>query len=184
MALTPSNIVELNFKAPSFALTEPLSNKERKLAELKGEKGTLVLFICNHCPYVIHIIDGIVKLANEYKDKGINLIAINSNDAIQYPDDSPEKMILFTKKHSFPFPYLYDETQKVAKSYDAACTPDFYLLNSDEMVVYRGRFDASRPGNQLEVTGEDMREAFDRLLNHNEQVATQLPSFGCNIKWK
>lgn len=184
MALTPSNTQELNFKAPSFTLLEPLSNSVKALHDLKGEYGTLVLFICNHCPYVIHIIDGIVKLADDYKEKGIKLIAINANDAMSYPEDSPQKMIEFATKHAFSFPYLYDESQVTAKAYGAVCTPDFYLLDQNDIVIYRGRFDAARPGNQVKISGSDMREAFDRLLAKEKQVEGQLPSLGCNIKWK
>jgi len=184
MALTPSNTQALHFKAPSFSLLDPTSNSEKTLSDLKGEYGTLVLFICNHCPYVIHIIDEIVKLANDYKDKGIKLIAINSNDVMKYPEDSPQKMIEFARKHAFSFPYLYDESQETARAYGAECTPDFFLMDQDETVIYRGRFDAARPGNQIKINGADMRTAFDSLLANEKQVENQFPSLGCNIKWK
>ncbi len=184
MALTPTSSIQLGFKAPDFQLPEPLSGKNFGLEELEGNKGTLILFICNHCPYVIHIIDGIVKLAAEYQKKGISFIAINSNDVANYPEDSPENMNLFAIKHKFTFPYLFDELQEVAKSYDAACTPDFNLLDENGTVIYRGRFDAARPGNGLIVNGDDMKDAFDRLLSGKDQLKEQLPSIGCNIKWK
>lgn len=184
MALTPSNTINVNFQAPQFTLNEPRLGKDISLDIAKGINGTLILFICNHCPYVIHIIDGIVKLANDYADKGVTLIAINSNDVDLYPEDSPENMIEFAKKFDFPFPYLYDATQDVAKKYDAACTPDFYLLNTSNEVIYRGRFDAARPGNDIMVNGEDMRNAIDKMLSGENSIKKQLPSIGCNIKWK
>ena len=184
MALTPSNTVNVNFQAPSFLLYDPVTQNNISLDKAKGEKGTLILFICNHCPYVIHIIDGIVKLANDYANKGISFIAINSNDVESYPEDSPENMIEFAKKHKISFPYLYDETQEVAKAYDAACTPDFYLMNEANKVIYRGRFDAARPGNGLAINGEDMRNAIDAMLSGEHSIKNQLPSIGCNIKWK
>lgn len=184
MALTPTTKISLGFKAPDFILPEPLSGKKLGLKELVGKKGSLVLFICNHCPYVTHIIDGIVELANDYQKQGVAFIAINSNDVDNYPEDSPENMAKFAEENSFTFPYLYDESQKVAKEYDAACTPDFNLLNENGIVVYRGRFDAARPGNGLEINGSDMRDAMDRLLSGQSQIEEQLPSIGCNIKWK
>jgi thiol-disulfide isomerase/thioredoxin len=184
MALTPSNSIKLNFQAAPFSLLDPKTNKFLTLEDAKGINGTLIIFICNHCPYVIHIIDGIVSLAKDYAEKGIALIAINSNDVTNYPEDSPEKMIAFSEKHQFTFPYLYDETQEVAKAYDAACTPDFYLLDKNKNVVYRGRFDAARPGNALPVSGENMRIALDSMLAGKENIGDQFPSIGCNIKWK
>lgn len=184
MALTPTSKIQLGFKAPDFHLFEPLSGKTFDFNDLKGEKGTLIMFICNHCPYVIHVIDAIVDLAKDYQEKGISFIAINSNDTDNYPEDSPENMILFAKEHTFTFPYLYDETQNVAKDYQAACTPDFNLVDEKGIVVYRGRLDSARPGNNIEVDGRDMRNAIDLLLNNEEQIDEQLPSLGCNIKWK
>lgn len=184
MALTPSTSIPLGFDAPGFNLENPISGNKVQLSNCIGQKGTLIMFICNHCPYVIHSIDTIVDLANEYQNKGINFVAINSNDVKNYPEDSPKNMISFAQDHTFTFPYLYDESQNVAKEYDAACTPDFYLLNNTGKVVYRGRLDASRPGNNIRSDGEDMRLAFDRLLNGQEQFEMQYPSLGCNIKWK
>lgn len=184
MALTPTSQIQLGFIAPDFSLHEPSSGDLLNLNKVKGSKGTLITFICNHCPYVIHIIDGIVELANEYQEKGISFVAINSNDINNYPEDSPENMVSFAKDHDFTFPYLFDESQKVAKEYDAACTPDFNLLDENGIVIYRGRFDASRPGNDIEINGSDMKDAFDRLLKGEKQLNEQLASIGCNIKWK
>jgi peroxiredoxin len=184
MSLTPTTKVNLGFKAPNFNLTEPLSGKKGTLNAIKGKKGTLIMFICNHCPYVIHIIDGIVALAKDYQNKGITFIAINSNDTDSYADDSPENMIKFSQTHSFTFPYLFDETQEVAMAYDAACTPDFNLIDAEGKVIYRGRFDAARPGNTIVIDGVDMRIALDRLLSGKNQLEEQFSSLGCNIKWK
>lgn len=184
MALTPSNSIELGQIAQDFNLYEPKSDSFLALKNLRGKEGTLIMFICNHCPYVVHIIEGIVNLANDYMEKGVSFIAINSNDVENYPEDSPDKMIDFSKKYAIPFPYLYDESQEVAKLYDAVCTPDFNLVNSDGHIIYRGRFDAARPGNNIELTGIDMRNAIDRMLAGRSQDAEQAPSIGCNIKWK
>ena len=184
MALIGTKEIALGFRAPDFKLPEPKTNRVLSLNDLKGEKGTLVMFICNHCPYVIHLIEGVVKLAEEYIPKGISFVAINSNDVVNYPDDSPDKMVEFAKKYGFSFPYLYDETQDVAKAYFAECTPDFNLIDSTGHVVYRGRFDAARPGNNEPVTGEGLRDALDRLIAGNTQKRDQIPSMGCSIKWK
>jgi peroxiredoxin len=184
MALTASSSLNIGFQAASFKLLNPASSRIEGFEDHKGANGTLVLFICNHCPYVIHIIDAIVDLANDYKTKGIELIAINSNDINTYPEDAPEKMIEFSKDHAFTFPYLFDESQAVAKAYDAACTPDFYLIDKHGIVVYRGRFDAARPGNGVEVSGKDMRTAIDHMLAGHQPMENQNPSIGCNIKWK
>lgn len=184
MALTPTSLIKLGFDAPDFSLIDPMNEKQIRLQDIKGEKGTLVMFICNHCPYVLHIIDGIVDLAREYQRKGIAFVAINSNDVEKYPDDSPELMADFSIMYRLPFPYLFDESQEVAKAYDAACTPDFNLMDAEGKVVYRGRFDAARPGNDIPADGADMRDAFERLLNGQDQNSDQLASIGCNIKWK
>ncbi|RLD23480.1 MAG: thioredoxin family protein, partial [Bacteroidetes bacterium] len=175
---------ELGFNAPGFQLPEPKSNKTRSLKELKGKKGTLVMFICNHCPYVIHLIKVIVEVAKEYSPKGISFVAINSNDVINYPDDSPDKMIEFADLNKFPFPYLYDESQQVAKNYFAECTPDFNLIDNHGKVIYRGRFDAATPGNNNPVNGADLKDALDRIIEAEPQVTNQIPSMGCSIKWK
>jgi len=184
MARTPSNMLPLNTKAPDFKLLDTISNKHLSLNQLKGVKATVVMFICNHCPFVIHVNQEIVNIANEYHKKGISFIAISSNDVVNYPQDRPELMTEHAKDNNYPFPYLYDETQEIAKSYDAACTPDFYLFDSNLLLKYRGQLDNSRPENGIPVTGEDLRKAIDCLLNNNEITFTQKPSIGCNIKWK
>lgn len=184
MAETPTTQIPLGFKAPDFTLPDTVSGKDRSLQELASGKGTVIMFICNHCPYVKHVIEGIVRLAEDYIPEGIAFIAISSNDVENYPDDSPEKMNAFASKHRFPFPYLYDETQDVAKAYSAACTPDFNIFDGDLKCVYRGQMDNSRPGNNKPVSGKDMREALDALLAGKEVSRDQIPSVGCNIKWK
>ena len=184
MALIGTKKVELGFDAPDFSLLEPKKRINSSLSNLKGNRGTLIMFICNHCPYVIHLIEKIVEVSNEYSSKGISFIAINSNDFVHYPADSPDKMIEFIDKYKIEFPYLFDETQKVAKSYMAECTPDFNLINSDGKVVYRGRFDSSRPESDVNVNGEELIEAIDKLLSGRTQNEHQPPSMGCSIKWK
>lgn len=174
----------LGTQAPDFTLPDTVSGKQLSLSELKGEKGTLIMFICNHCPFVIHINEELVRLGKDYRNKGIKMVAINSNDVENYPDDSPEKMTLVARKLGYPFPYLYDETQEVAKAYDAACTPDFFLYDSKLKLVYRGQLDDSRPGNEIPVTGKDLRKAMDLLILRKPIDANQRPSLGCNIKWK
>jgi len=182
MALTPSTMPPLGTIAPSFSLFEPLTDKVLSLPELVSPKGTLVVFACNHCPFVKHIHDGLVRLGREYIMRDIGIVAINSNDIREYPDDSPEEMIKMAR--TFDFPFLFDEDQAVAKAYHAACTPDFFLFDGDRKLVYRGQFDDSRPDNHLPVTGESLREALDALLAGQPPVANQKPSVGCNIKWK
>ncbi|PKP52357.1 MAG: thioredoxin family protein [Bacteroidetes bacterium HGW-Bacteroidetes-1] len=184
MALTSTNQITLGFKAPAFSLVNVPNGKTLTFSDIKGEKGTLVMFICNHCPYVKHVIHELVHIGNDYLPKGIGFVAINSNDVIKHPEDSPENMKIFAFENKFPFPYLFDETQEVAKSYDAACTPDFDLFDANDTCVYRGRMDASRPGNSIPVTGNELRNALNQLLNNETISATQQPSMGCNIKWK
>ena len=184
MARTPSNMLPLGTTAPDFKLLDTLSNKQLTLQNLKGSTATIIMFICNHCPFVIHVNSQISQLAKDYKSKGVNLIAISSNDVENYPDDSPELMKQNAVNQNYTFPYLYDKTQEVAKAYNAACTPDFYVFNKGLKLVYRGQLDNSRPGNNLPVTGEDLRHALDCLLNNKENTSTQKPSIGCNIKWK
>lgn len=184
MALTPTIHIPLGFKAPDFSLPDTVSGNTYTYHDLRGEKGTLVMFICNHCPYVIHVRDELIRIANDYVSKGIGFIAISSNDVLNYPDDSPEKMKELAIDLNFPFPYLYDETQDVAKAYDAACTPDFNLFDSNDICVYRGRLDESRPGKEIPVTGKDLRNAIDALIEGRGIPAKQYPSIGCNIKWK
>ncbi|RIV32440.1 thioredoxin family protein [Flagellimonas lutimaris] len=183
MARTPSNMLPLGTKAPDFDLLDTISDKKVALDDIKGEKGTVIMFICNHCPFVIHVNPQIVKLAKEYQEKGIAFVAISSNDVENYPQDAPHLMKEKAKEEDYSFPYLYDETQEVAKAYDAACTPDFYLFDSDMTLVYRGQLDDSRPGNGLPLTGTDLKNAMDAVLDSKEVDSDQKPSLGCNIKW-
>lgn len=185
MANTPSNMLALGTKAPFFELPNPSnSNELQSLEALKGEKATLVIFMCNHCPFVLHIIDKLAELYEDYNDKGIEFIAINSNDTEKYPADAPDKMAEFQVERRFDFPYLFDESQAVAKAYNAACTPDFFLFDDKLDLIYRGQMDDSRPGNTQEVTGEDLIIAFENLLAGESQEEIQRPSIGCGIKWK
>ena len=185
MSNTPSNMLALGTKAPDFQLPNPSNNNQlQALESLKGKKGTLVIFMCNHCPFVLHIIDKLEELYEDYQSQGIEFIGINSNDVDKYPADSPENMVDFVEEKGIRFPYLYDATQDVAKSYDAACTPDFFFFDDNLKLIYRGQMDDSRPGNQKEVTGEDLVIAFENLLAGAEQEEFQRPSLGCNIKWK
>lgn len=184
MAETPSNMLPLGTKAPDFNLVDTCTNKIKSLQELKSDKGTVIMFICNHCPYVIHIQSKMVEVAKKYQQQGISFIAISSNDVVNYPGDSPDKMRDVAESKGYTFPYLYDETQNVAKQYQAACTPDLYLFDKDLKCVYRGRFDDSTPGNGQPVTGKDLSEAIDNLLGGQQVNSNQKPSVGCNIKWK
>ena len=184
MALTPSAMLPLGTKAPDFTLWCAVNEREYSLEELKSDKATVIMFICNHCPYVKHVQTGIVELSNDYTHKGVSFIAINSNDVENYPADSPENMKLDAERLGYTFPYLFDESQEVAKAYDAACTPDFYVFDGDMLCVYRGQMDHSRPGNGKPVTGEHLREALDSLLGGQPVTGEQIPSIGCNIKWK
>lgn len=184
MARTLSNMLALGTKAPDFNLPDTVSGKTLNLDDLKSDKATVVMFICNHCPYVIHINNQLVKLTKEYQLKGVSFIAISSNDVANYPQDGPDKMKIHAKDEDYPFPYLYDESQEVAKAYDAACTPDFYVFDKNMELVYRGQMDGSRPGSGIPVTGEDLREALDAVLSGQPALSLQKPSMGCNIKWK
>jgi thiol-disulfide isomerase/thioredoxin len=184
MARTYSEMMPLGTVAPDFNLEDTLTGKFMGKSQTIGECGLVVMFICNHCPFVIHVLDEIIKVANEYQAKGVGFVAISSNDATNYPADSPEKMTELGKSHQFTFPYLYDESQQIAKKYQAACTPDFYLFNNEQKCVYRGRLDESSPGNGKPVTGKDLREALDKLISLKPQNELQMPSVGCNIKWK
>ena len=184
MARTPSNMLPLGTIAHDFNLLDTISDKYLGLHELKGDIATVIMFICNHCPFVVHVNQQLVTLANDYKDKGIKCIAISSNDIINYPQDAPDKMKIHAQTMGYPFPYLFDESQLVAKAYDAACTPDIYVFDSDLKLVYRGQLDDSRPGNELPVTGNDVRHALDCILDGTENEQPQKPSIGCNIKWK
>ncbi len=184
MAMTPTTQIPLGFRAPEFQLPDTISGNTLSYADIQGELGTVVMFICNHCPFVVHVREQLVQLSNEYQKKGFGFVAISSNDVENYPDDSPEKMQSLAMQFHFPFPYLYDETQAVAKAYDAACTPDFSVFNRESKCVYRGQLDDSRPGNNLPVTGNSLREVLDLLANNKEVNVEQKPSVGCNIKWK
>lgn len=184
MALTPSNMLALGTKAPQFILPDILSGTDFDLSKQSLDKGLVVMFICNHCPYVIHVIEGILEMAKEYQDKGFQFVAINSNDVDRYPQDSPENMKVWAGELNFSFPYLFDASQDVAKAYDAACTPDFYVFNANSELVYRGQMDHSRPGNNIPVTGEDMKGVFNNMLNGKPISNFQKPSMGCGIKWK
>lgn len=184
MARTPSTMVALSTNAPHFILPDTVSGKDLSLENIKGEKGTMIMFICNHCPFVKHVNAELVRLANDYKNKGIGFVAISSNDVINHPEDAPGLMTQVAKELKYPFPYLYDETQEVAKAYDAACTPDFFIYDKDLQLAYRGQLDASRPGNEIPVTGKDIRNALDCLINNAPVPLEQTPSIGCNIKWK
>lgn len=180
MARTPSNMLALGTQAPSFSLLDTNSGETVSLADLKSDSGTLIMFICNHCPFVKHIKDELISLGEEYQAKGIAVIAISSNDVENYPADSPELMA----EEGYPFPYLYDESQDVARAYEAACTPDFYLFDGSLELAYRGQLDGSRPDNGVPVTGADLRAALEALLAGKPVPADQQPSLGCNIKWK
>jgi len=184
MALTPSHPFPLGKVAPGFTLPDTTSGKDIALGELKGVKGTVIMFICNHCPYVLHVNKELVRLANDYSDKGISFAAISSNDVEKYPQDGPAMMRLHAMEHDYPFPYLYDASQMIAKNYNAACTPEFYVFDGQLECVYHGQLDASRPGTGLPVTGEDVRQALDHLLAGEQPLVNQRPSIGCGIKWK
>lgn len=184
MVLTTTTTFPLGYTAPDFNLMNPLTKNMESLNELKSEKATVVVFMCNHCPYVVHILDGLIQLANDYMPQGISIIGINSNDIIHYPDDSPENMVKLIEDYKIPFPYLFDETQEVARLFKAACTPDFSVFDMDMCCVYRGQFDDSRPGKSEPVTGSDIRTVLDTLLLNNKISTIQNPSMGCNIKWK
>jgi peroxiredoxin len=184
MALTLTTPLELGFSAPEFELPDVVSGRKMTLDDVRGEKATLMMFICNHCPYVIHVRSQLIQLARDYQPKGVGFAAVSSNDAVRYPDDSPEKMKQIAEEMDFPFPYLYDESQEVAKAYTAACTPDFALFDRNLKCVYRGRLDGSTPGNDEPLSGADMRRALDAVLNNQMIDWQQEPSMGCSIKWK
>jgi peroxiredoxin len=183
MALTPSTMLPLDTAAPDFRLPD-VEGKSVALADLKDAPALVVLFICNHCPYVKHIRAGLAQFGRDYQPKGVAIVAVNSNDVTNYPEDSPAKMRQEARAAGYTFPYLYDESQAVARAYRAACTPDIYLFDRQQKLVYRGQFDDSRPGNSIPVTGRDLRAALDAVLAGKPVVANQKPSIGCNIKWK
>jgi len=183
MSDTPSTMLELGTKAPDFKLFDTINNQLVSRDDFDNAKGLLVVFMCNHCPFVKHILDDFVKAVRDIQQKGIGVVAISSNDVEHYPDDSPVKMAALARDRQFSFPYLYDGTQEVAKAYRAACTPDLFLFDENYKLVYRGQFDDSRPGNDKPVNGKDLREAVE-LLFDGEVMEDQKPSMGCNIKWK
>lgn len=183
MSDTPSTMLDLGSKAPDFKLFDTINNQLVSLDDFNNAKGLLVAFICNHCPYVQHILDEFVTAAKDLQQKGIGVVTISSNDVENYPADSPKKMAAEARRKQFSFPYLYDGTQEVAKAYRAACTPDLFLFDENNELVYRGQFDDSRPGNNEPITGSDLREAVELLLD-GKVKDDQKPSIGCNIKWK
>jgi len=184
MARTASNMIPLQTRAPEFELMDTVSGKMMSLKQLKGDRGTVIFFICNHCPFVIHVNEELVKIANKYSLKGFSFIAVSSNDIENYPQDGPGLMQRNAKQNNFSFPYLFDETQEVARAYDAACTPDTYVFDDNLNLVYRGQIDDSRPGNGVVVSGKDLRTALDALLEGKTISEIQKPSIGCGIKWK
>lgn len=183
MALTPSTMLPLGTQAPNFELPDP-SGKIYHLADFAGAPALLVAFICNHCPYVKHVRAGLAQLAKDYQAKGAKVVGISANDITSHPDDAPAKMAQEAAEAGYSFPYLYDESQSVAKAYRAACTPDFYVFDSNQKLIYRGQMDSSRPGNGIPVTGADLRAALDSALAGSAAAAEQKPSIGCNIKWR
>lgn len=184
MALTPSRMIALGTSAPDFSLPDVVSGKTLGLSEVAGKRGTLAMFICNHCPYVKHINSELVRLAEYCQQSDIGVVAISANDVEHYPEDSPEEMARLAGELGYPFPYLYDESQDTARRYDATCTPDFFLFDGERQLVYRGRLDDSTPGNGRAVTGAELRHAINALVSGTPVSAEQLPGMGCNIKWK
>ncbi|MCC7474498.1 MAG: thioredoxin family protein [Pirellulales bacterium] len=182
MALTPSTMLPLGTPAPGFSLVH-VDGRTVSLDDFDGSPAFLVVFMCNHCPFVKHLADGLAQFAAQYVPKGLAMVGINSNDVAKHPADSPEQMVREAEERGYIFPYLYDETQEVAKAYHAACTPDFFLFDRDRRLVYRGQFDGSRPENGLPVTGADLRAAVEAVLAGKKPAEKQIPSIGCNIKW-
>jgi peroxiredoxin len=177
-------MLALGTLAPAFSLPDVTTGEIVSLDTFKDKKAVLVMFICNHCPYVVHVRDELAKLGKDYKDKDIGIVAISANDAKKYPADAPEKLKEMAKKVGFTFPFLYDESQEIAKKYSATCTPDFFLFDKDRKLVYRGQLDDSRPGSDVKVTGKDLRAAIEAVLADKPVPKDQKPSVGCNIKWK
>lgn len=184
MPETPSNMLPLGTTAPDFRLKDAVSGMMMSLDELKSDKATVVMFICNHCPFVKFVQEELVRLSNDYIPRGISFIAINSNDVANYPEDHPDRMRSVAIKLGYQFPFLFDETQEIAKAYDAACTPDFYIFDKDMKLVYRGQLDDARPNNNIPVTGRDIRDALDNILSGQPVNPDQKFSIGCDIKWK
>lgn len=177
-------MLPLGTLAPSFTLPDTVSGKDISLQDIQSDKANLIMFICNHCPYVIHVEEELARLAKDYQAKGVNVVAISSNNVEKYPADSPDKMTDYAAKNGFSFPYLYDESQEVARAYDAACTPDFYVFDGEMRLAYRGRLDDSRPNSDTPLTGKDLRAALDAVLAGETVSEVQYPSGGCGIKWK
>ncbi len=183
MVMTPSTMLPLGTKAPDFTLPN-VDGSTVSLSDFTDAPALLVVFMCNHCPFVIHLADDLAALAKEYQAKGAAVVGISANDVATHPDDSPEKMVEEAKARGYTFPYLYDETQATAKAYHAACTPDFFVFDGEQRLAYRGQMDSSRPDSDTPITGEDLREALDAVLAGNAPSDDQQPSIGCNIKWK
>ena len=183
MVKTASTMMPLGSQAPDFSLVN-VDGRTVSLADFRGKPGLLVMFICNHCPFVKHLAADLARFADEYQTRGAAIVAINSNDTASQPEDSPERMIHEAEERGYPFPYLFDEDQSVAKAFHAACTPDFFLFDKQQKLVYRGQFDSSRPGNGVPITGSDLRTALDAVLAGKPVTAEQRPSIGCNIKWR
>lgn len=177
-------MLPLGAPAPGFSLPNVVDNSTCSLNAFQNKKGLLVMFICNHCPFVVHIREELANLGRDYQSTDIGIVAISSNDSVRYPDDTPEKLKEMAERFDFTFPLLFDESQKIAKAYSAACTPDFFLFDQDRKLIYRGQLDGSRPGNDVPVTGADLRRALDAFLEGRPIDANQQPSIGCNIKWK
>lgn len=184
MARTASTMLALGTQAPDFQLPNVVSGETVSLATFAGKQALLVMFICRHCPFVKHIQDELAKLGQDYAEKSVGIVAISANDAANYPDDAPDSLKIMAKELGFPFPLCYDANQETAKAYTAACTPDFFLFDASQQLVYRGQLDDSRPGNDKSVTGQDLRAAIDAVLNNQAVSPDQKPSIGCNIKWK
>lgn len=184
MATIQSSMIPLGSIAANFSLPDTINQAEVSLPQINSHAAVVIMFICNHCPYVIHIRQELINVATEYIAKGIKFIAISSNDIEKYPEDGPEKMKEFAVQYGFPFPYLFDKSQQVAKDYDAQCTPDFFIFDRELSLVYRGQFDNSRPGNGINVSGNDIKNALNSILIGKEINPIQMPSIGCNIKWK
>ena len=184
MAMTESTMLELGTHAPDFELQDVVSGKIYSLRSFEGRKGLLVMFICRHCPYIQHIKRELTQLGHDYADRDVGIVAISSNDAGTHPSDSPAKLAAMAMEEKFEFPLLYDETQETAKSYTAACTPDFFLFDDERKLVYRGQLDDSRPGNGIPVSGSDLRAAVEAVLEGRGPLEPQWPSIGCNIKWR
>ena len=184
MARTESSMLPLGTSAPDFVLKDVVTQHELNTQNISGPKGLLVMFICRHCPFVKHLEKALAQLGRDYHGRGVGIVAISSNDAANFPEDAPASLAQQAKSIGFTFPYLYDETQEVARAYDATCTPDFFLFDSGLKLVYRGQFDASRPGNDIPITGKDLRAALDAVIAGKPVSPDQSPSIGCNIKWK